>query len=169
MAKRRPAKRSALQAPGRGKKISTELTAKFREAYLRFGYMTAAANEVKLPPTSCVRLVEEAESDPEFVAARRLLLTRGLDRVETMMIRSAEIATERIEAGPTVDAMGGIVDNGPQYFRGLSDAHRSLVARKAKETPDEAGKAGPVEVRITVKAADAIGAEQVPAPADSGA
>lgn len=144
MAKNKPPRKRAENAPGRGSRVSAEVVAKFRAAYLRHGYLAGAAREAKLPETTCVRLADEAENDPAFVEARRLLLTRGLDRIETMLVKSAEIAAERIEEGPQIDSMGGIVDNGPQYFRGLADAHRSLAARKAKETPDE--PKGPLEI-----------------------
>jgi hypothetical protein len=131
-------------APGRGGKVSVELQSRFRAAYLKHGYLSGAAREVKLPISTCAKFADQAEADPAFVQARKDLLTRGLDRVEAMLIRASEIAAERIESGPQVDAMGGIVDNGPQYFRGLSDAHRSLAARKAKESPDE--PKGPLEI-----------------------
>jgi hypothetical protein len=151
MAKKRPTrKRVASNAPGRGRTIPNELIAKFRVEYLRSGSLSAAAHAVKLPPSSCQRLADAAEEDPTFVSARKLFLSRGLDRVEAMLIRAAELASERLEEGPVTDALGSIVDNGPQYFRGLSDAHRALAARRAKEMPDDPSKTGPVEVRITV-------------------
>lgn len=137
-------------APGRGHKVSTELKARFREAYLRLGIVAEAAREVRLPPTTCRTFAEEAESDPAFVQARRSLLTRGLDRVETMVVSSAEIAYQRIAEGPKVDDNGSIVDPGPNYMRGLVEAHRSLVARRKTEHDMDPDKnkplAGPLEI-----------------------
>lgn len=154
-------------APGRGRRIRTELVAPFRAEYLRTGSLTAAARAVKLPPSSCQGMVADAEADEVFVSARRSYLTRGLDRVEAMLIRSAEFASERIAEGPTVDAVGSIVDNGPQYFRGLADAHRSLVARAAKEKPEgESDASKSVEIVIRTTGDQAATTSQMPPTGD---
>lgn len=161
MAKQKPREqRAPLEPPGRGSRISDEHVARFREAYLRFGYVSAAAREVGLSPSSCRKIADDADNDPDFAKARTELLARGLDKVETMLLRSTELAAERIEAGPTVDATGAIVDLGPQYFRGITDAHRSLVARRAKEAPDDSNK-GPLEVVIRRAVAGKAEAEPV--------
>jgi len=167
MASKRPPKRHA-NAPGAGSRVTTEIKARFREEYLRSGNVSAAARAVKLPRSSCTALAEDAETDPAFVKARKDLLTRGLDRVETMLIRAAELASERMEEGPTVDGMGGIVDNGPQYFRGLSDAHRALAARRAKEMPEDGPKASP-QVTIILKGAESQSVTTDPEPVPDSA
>jgi hypothetical protein len=169
MAKKRPTrKRVASNAPGRGRTIPNELIAKFRVEYLRSGSLSAAAHAVKLPPSSCQRLADAAEEDPTFVSARKLFLSRGLDRVEAMLIRAAELASERLKKGPVTDALGSIVDNGPQYFRGLSDAHRALAARRAKEMPEDGPKTSP-QVTIILKGAESQSVTTDPEPVPDSA
>jgi hypothetical protein len=135
-------RKDAPNAPGRGTKVPDELIGKFKVEYLRTGVVASAARACGLDKFTCYKYADEAEADPLFQRARKLLLTRGLDEVESMVINSARIAAERIEEGPQVDGMGGIVDSGPQYLRGLVDAHRSLVGRRKAED-DIAARQGP--------------------------
>ena len=166
MPKRKQRQHTTENAPGRGQRIPPELVAPFGAEYLRTGSLSAAAHAVKLPVSSCQALVTAAEGDETFVSARKSYLSRGLDRVEAMLIRSAEYAAERIAEGPTTDALGGIVDSGPQYFRGLADAHRSLVARVAKEKP-ETSDVGPVEIVIRTTSDNQASATVTPPVADA--
>lgn len=147
------AKTNAPNSPGRGSKVPDELIAKFRVEYLRTGVVASAARACGLDKDTCYKYADECDDDPAFRSARASLLTRGLDQVEAMVIKSASIAAERIEEGPQVDAQGGIVDNGPQYLRGLVDAHRSLAGRRKIEhdmSPESKKDEGPVEVVITM-------------------
>lgn len=165
MAKKPAVLNTHANAPGRGRVVSNELRAQFLEHYLRLGAVGTAANLVQLPRTTCQTFADEAEKDPVFVSARRSLLTSGLERVETMLLRSTELAAERIEKGPQIDASGCIVDTGPAYYRGITDAHRSLVARRKIET-DVTRDTTPMEqVEVVIRMATAPDAPKT----DSGA
>jgi hypothetical protein len=146
-------KKSPLaNAPGRGGRVSTQAKAKFLTEYLRLGIVTSAAKIAGLPRTTCITFADAAEDDPAFVAARRALLTRGLDRVETMLIRGCEVASERVERDPVPDDNGCVNDVGHQYLRAISDAHRSLVQRRKTEhdISPENKNSGPVEINIRI-------------------
>lgn len=141
------ARKSALdKGPGRGVKVPDELIASFRAEYLRYGTLSGAARAVGLPISTAKKYADEAEEEPSFVEARKKLLTRGLDRVEAVMIRGVELAGDRLEAGPDM----GQQDAGPQYIRSIAEVHRSLVQRAKTEhdMKPENVQTGPVEVVI---------------------
>jgi hypothetical protein len=148
MAKR---KSERTNAPGSGSRVTNELKAKFRTAYLRLGSVSAAAAAVKIPRTTCIPIADEAEADPVFVKARQDYLAHGLPRVEAMLIRSCEIAAKRVKKKPTVTKMGEF-DNGHHYLRALSDAHRSLATRRKidHDIAPENKPAWPSGVRIII-------------------
>ena len=124
------AKRDAerINAPGRGNRTPPEVEAIFASEYLRTGIVSVSAKKAKIPQPTGYELANRLEEDPEFVKNRKALLTRGLDRVEAMLIRSCETAAKRVQKKIRVTPFGES-DNGHHYLRALSDAHRSLTAR----------------------------------------
>lgn len=152
-------------APGRGNKTPADIEAVFAEEYLRTGIATIAAKKAGIPERTGREVAERLEENPDFAARRRALLTRGLDRVETMLIKSCETAAKRISKKPVVTEMG-LADNGHHYLRALSDAHRSLVARRKMDhdVAPENKQTGPVEVIFRFDDEESDGAKSGSSP-----
>lgn len=151
MAKREIDKDQA-NAPGRGHKTPADIEAIFATEYLRTGIVTQAAKKARISAFTGYEIADRLDQNEEFARRRKALFTRGLDEVEASLLDCVDTARKRIKAKPVITEVG-VIDNGPNWMRSLTDLHRSLVARRKLEhdVAPENKPQWPTEVHIVYK------------------
>lgn len=168
--KRKPIENKATQklsfygGPGRGRKVPLDVRRAFAAEFLKTGSITASCRIAGgLPWRTGFDLSKEVEKEPGFAEARRHLRENNLARVEAMLLKAAETASERAEregmlVGGSDKGPGIWVEKAPEYQRNLVDTYKAISMNRKGDAP--ATNSEPVQVEITVKA--------VPPEPDSG-
>lgn len=150
----------------RGVKVTDDVKRRFAQRFLETGSVRLSAKHADLPERTAYDLADDLEADADFAAARKRLYDHAIDRAEAAVMRSIDVAAERVEQPPVPvpvgdDEDGGariqIIDNGHNYARAVADLYRSLLMRRKNDhdmKPENKGETGPVEVVIRMADAE---------------